>query len=163
MFETGDLVYLSTANLSLPKGQARKLAPKYVGPFSVLEAHPETSTYTLDIPEDLRRRRIHPTFNVSLLKPHEANDELLFPAREVKRFYDFGMPSDLEWQVDEIAGHRWDKDKLELLVHWTAGEHTWESIEECSELQALDDYLQLLDVEDAAHLPRRSRDVTGKQ
>ena len=162
VFETGELVYLSTANLSLPKGRARKLAPKYVGPFPVLEAHPDTGTYLLDIPEDLRRRRVHPMFNVSLLKPHEPNDELLFPAREVKRFYDFGMPDDLEWQVDEIVGHRWDDNKLELLVHWTAGEHTWESIEECTELQALDDYLQLLGVEDAAHLPRRSRDTTGE-
>ncbi|KAI1794990.1 hypothetical protein LXA43DRAFT_60387 [Ganoderma leucocontextum] len=71
------------------------------------------------------------------------------------------MPSDLEWQVDEIAGHRWDGDKLELLVHWTAGEHIWESVAECAELQALDDYLRLLGVADATHLPRRSRDITG--
>ena len=87
-------MYLSTVNLALPKGRARKLAPRFVGPFPVVEAHPETSTYTLDIPEDLRRRRVHPTFNVSLLKRHEPNNDLLFPAREVKRFYDFGMPLD---------------------------------------------------------------------
>lgn len=32
-FVKGDLVYLSTENLSLPKGRARKLAPKFIGPF----------------------------------------------------------------------------------------------------------------------------------
>ncbi|KIK31648.1 hypothetical protein CY34DRAFT_102977, partial [Suillus luteus UH-Slu-Lm8-n1] len=35
-FVEGDLVYLSTVNLSLPKGRARKLSPKYIGPFKIL-------------------------------------------------------------------------------------------------------------------------------
>ena len=34
-FEVGDLVYLSTKNLSMPKGRARKLIPKYIGPMKV--------------------------------------------------------------------------------------------------------------------------------
>ena len=157
-FAVGDLVYLSTVNLALPKGRARKLAPRFVGPFPVVEAHPETSTYTLDIPEDLRRRRVHPTFNVSLLKRHEPNNDLLFPAREVKRFYDFGMPLDQEWQVDEIVGHRWEEGELQFLVHWTAGEHTWEAVSVCEELQAMDEYLQLLGISTIAQLPRRTRD-----
>ncbi|PVF91625.1 hypothetical protein CPB86DRAFT_672828, partial [Serendipita vermifera] len=32
----GDLVYLSTKDLNLPKGRARKLAPKYIGPFKII-------------------------------------------------------------------------------------------------------------------------------
>ncbi|KAF9447436.1 hypothetical protein P691DRAFT_637823, partial [Macrolepiota fuliginosa MF-IS2] len=36
-FTTGDLVYLSTKNLSILKGRARKLAPKFIGLFKVLE------------------------------------------------------------------------------------------------------------------------------
>jgi hypothetical protein len=36
-FVKGDFVYLSAQNLSLPKGRARKLAPKFVGPFKILE------------------------------------------------------------------------------------------------------------------------------
>ena len=35
-FEVGDLVYLSTQNLSMPKGRTRKLIPKYIGPIRVL-------------------------------------------------------------------------------------------------------------------------------
>ncbi|KIL61396.1 hypothetical protein M378DRAFT_37734, partial [Amanita muscaria Koide BX008] len=34
-FKAGDLVYLSTKNLRLPRGRARKLVPKYIGPFTV--------------------------------------------------------------------------------------------------------------------------------
>ena len=36
-FLVRDLVYLSTANLNLPKRWAHKLAPKYIGPFKVLK------------------------------------------------------------------------------------------------------------------------------
>ncbi|KDQ05536.1 hypothetical protein BOTBODRAFT_77735, partial [Botryobasidium botryosum FD-172 SS1] len=34
-FELNDLVYLSTKNLKLPKQRARKLVPKYIGPFPI--------------------------------------------------------------------------------------------------------------------------------
>src|ERR1700738_2901254 len=49
VFKVGDLVYLSTANLNLPKQRARKLAPKYIGPFKVLEVFPETSNSVLKL------------------------------------------------------------------------------------------------------------------
>ncbi|KAF8868987.1 hypothetical protein BD779DRAFT_1458585, partial [Infundibulicybe gibba] len=46
--KAGDLVYchinVSTKNFNLPKGRARKLCPKYVGPYKVLQASLETST-----------------------------------------------------------------------------------------------------------------------
>src|SRR5262245_29811980 len=32
----GDKVYLSTENLSLPKGRAKKLLPKYIGPYAII-------------------------------------------------------------------------------------------------------------------------------
>jgi hypothetical protein len=38
-YKVRDLVYLSTDNLSLPKGWAKKLWPKFIGPYKVLEAH----------------------------------------------------------------------------------------------------------------------------
>jgi hypothetical protein len=36
-FSQGDLVYIATKNLSFPKGLARKLLPKFVGPYQILE------------------------------------------------------------------------------------------------------------------------------
>ncbi|KAI0054776.1 hypothetical protein BV25DRAFT_1761986, partial [Artomyces pyxidatus] len=40
-FAIGELVYLSTKTLNLPKGQAKKLVPKFVGPFKIIKAAPE--------------------------------------------------------------------------------------------------------------------------
>jgi hypothetical protein len=75
----GDLVYLSTKNLNLPKGRARKLCPKYVGPYKVVKADPSNSTYTLDLPVALQEQRIVPKFHVALLRPYIASLDALFP------------------------------------------------------------------------------------
>ena len=101
-----DSVYLSTANLNLPKRRARKLAPKYIGPFKVTKAFPDTSNYTLELSEELVARRIHPKFHVSLLCRYKPNDDVIFPSHESKRFYDFRMPNNNEWLIDKIIGHR---------------------------------------------------------
>ena len=52
-FIAGEQVYVSLLDLSLPKGRATKLLPKYVGPFRVLEAHPHTSSYKIELPSQL--------------------------------------------------------------------------------------------------------------
>ncbi|EPT04441.1 hypothetical protein FOMPIDRAFT_19471, partial [Fomitopsis schrenkii] len=36
-FVEGDLVYVSTKNISLPRGLARKLALKFIGPYKILK------------------------------------------------------------------------------------------------------------------------------
>ena len=36
-YQPNDLVYLSTKSLTLPKGRARKLMPRFIGPYNVLE------------------------------------------------------------------------------------------------------------------------------
>jgi hypothetical protein len=101
----GDLVYLSTKNLLLPKGRANKLMPKYVGPYKVLQAYPETSNYTLELPSELVRRRIHPKFHIRLLRLHEPNDDVLFPNRASVDAHDFGTPDDTKWIVDELDSY----------------------------------------------------------
>ena len=52
-YHVGDHMYLSTQNLTLPKGRARKLLPKYIGPYKVVKAHNEASTVTLELPQVL--------------------------------------------------------------------------------------------------------------
>jgi hypothetical protein len=151
----GDLVYLATKNLSLPKGRASKLMPKYVGPYKVLQAYPETSNYTLELPIELVKRRVHPKFHVGLLRPHEPNDDALFPNRVSVDAYDFGAPDDAKWIVDELDSHRWNGKDLEFQVHWNAGEMTWEPLESCKELAALDRYLTLMGVKHWWQLPRK--------
>jgi hypothetical protein len=105
-YKVGDLVYLSTENLSLPKGRAKKLRPKYIGPYKVLEAHHRASTVTLELPAVLKARRIMPIFHASLIKPHVPNDDERFPHRDVLRHYDFGQEAEEEWFVDELVAYR---------------------------------------------------------
>lgn len=107
--EKGDLVYLSTKNLNLPKGRANKLLPKYLGPYRIIRANTATSNYTIELPEDLARRRVHPTFHFSKLRRHEPNDDSLFPHRETRVYYDIGTPANAEWLVEEILDHRWKR------------------------------------------------------
>ena len=50
LYHVGDHMYLSTQNLTLPKGRARKLVPKYIGTYKVVKAHNKASTVTLELP-----------------------------------------------------------------------------------------------------------------
>ena len=135
---------MSTKNLSLPKGQAKKLLPKFIGPYKIIEVHTAASMVTLDLPPELTARRVHPTFHMSLIWAHVPNDDGRFPRRDTKSYYDFGSANEPEWFVDEILGHRWvNQNDLELQICWTLGDVTWEPLAECKELEALDEYLDL--------------------
>src|SRR6266705_4383312 len=103
--EKGELAYLSTDKLNLPKGRAGKLMPLYIGPYKILEAYPETSNYVLKLPPQLERHGIYPRFHMSRLAPHEPNNSMTFPGREVNIFYNFGEDPDCKAQVHKILGH----------------------------------------------------------
>ena len=92
---------------------------------------------------------------MSKLRPHEANDEERFPARDARFLYDFGSPTALEWQVDEIIGHRWVHGRVEFQIKWNLGEVSWADLTTCQKLAALDAYLELQGVSDWQKLPRQ--------
>lgn len=60
LLKTGDLVYLATKNLNLPKGCMCKLLPIYTGLYPVMSYNPSTSNYTLELLEELCACNIHP-------------------------------------------------------------------------------------------------------
>ena len=153
----GDLVYLSTKNLNLPKHQARKLMPTFIGPYPIIRANPETSNYTLKLPLELEIRNVHPTFHISLLKPHVPNDDNRFPSCDVQVYYDFGYGDEAEQEVDEILAHQWDGRALRLLVKWSSGDSTWEPLKSCDKLLALDEYLSIRGVTKPSQLPRHRK------
>jgi hypothetical protein len=152
----GDLVFLSTKNLNLPKGRAAKLCPRFVGPYRVLRAKPETSNYELELPTALQKQRIHPMFHVSLLRPYHASDNTMFPNRVHPEPYDFGAVDEQEWFVDELIGHWWiNGNQIEFEVRWSLGDTTWEPHNICKRLEVLDRYLELHGARCPANLPRR--------
>ena len=109
----------------MPKGRASKLVPKYVRPYKVTKAMPLLSNYKLELPAELVRRRIHPRFHVSLLRPYQLNDNTIFLNRKKAKLYDFSAPDDAEWAVDKMVGHRWKGNKIEFLMKWNLGDSTW--------------------------------------
>ncbi|GMF70847.1 unnamed protein product [Phytophthora fragariaefolia] len=71
-FKVGSLVLLATQNLAkhaVSDFGASKLAPRFIGPFTVLVKH--GNAYTLDIPSSMR---LHPTFYVGRLKPYAQHE-----------------------------------------------------------------------------------------
>ena len=161
IIKQGDFVYLSTKELNLPKGHAKKLLPLFIRPYEVLKTNPESSTYTIKLPPELEARGIHPTFHISQLATHEPNDLLLFPGQDAQIYYDFSENPEKELQVHEILDHIWDLDNiLWFRVKWTAGDLTWEPIVNVDELIALDNYLELHAVKNVEELPHKQPTIT---
>ena len=68
-YEVGSEVLLSTSNIKLKTPGARKLLPRWIGPFEIVKRIGVVA-YRLKLPETMR---IHNVFHVSLLKPYKAN------------------------------------------------------------------------------------------
>ncbi|KAJ7640210.1 hypothetical protein B0H17DRAFT_854599, partial [Mycena rosella] len=85
---------------------------------------------------------------------HEPNNEVIFPSREANRFYDFGMPDNQEWHVEEIMSHQWKSGRsVEFHIKWTAGNYTWELRTHLEECTSLDQYLEAMGVAKWQELP----------
>jgi hypothetical protein len=146
--KVGDKVWLSTKNLAMPKGWARKLRLLFIGPFPILQAMPEKSNYWLKLPQEMTTWHIHSMFHIWLLCPFIDNDQTLFPKRDAQYYYDYGEPDNNEWIVNKIIRHQWNGKVIEFHVRWSLGDTTWEPIEHCDKLQALDEYLILMNAKD---------------
>jgi hypothetical protein len=117
-FQEGQIVWLSSRNFTWKHG-ARKLAPKWLGPFTVTEVIGPVA-YRLELPEDWK---IHSVFHVGLLKEWKGGEYSAPTPSHVRN----GVP---EWEVDTIVTHRTsgkNKSRKEYLVHWTGFGREWQS------------------------------------
>ncbi|MBW0540480.1 hypothetical protein O181_080195 [Austropuccinia psidii MF-1] len=76
-FKIGDLVLVSTINFNNIKGP-KKLKASFAGPFMIKALHGPNAVQLLLTGEIMNK---HPTFPVSLIKPHSSSDRELFPLR----------------------------------------------------------------------------------
>ena len=141
-FSVGDLVYLSTENLSLPKGRARKLAPKYIGPYKIVQEVTAHTAYKLALPSELLSRGIHPTFHARLLRVHIPNDDRRFPARSVPQITNLSDNTTTDHVVQRICTHSAGGTRSWFEVQWQSGDKTWLPYHEVQHLAALDAYLE---------------------
>lgn len=86
-FAVGQRVLLKTKNRKNEykrkrEHRAAKFFPRYDGPYTVTDVHPQFSAYTLDLPPHLN---IFPTFHADELKAYSDNDAELFPNHEFPR------------------------------------------------------------------------------
>ena len=149
-FKAGDLVYLSSKNISFKKGLARKLLPKFLGPYKIIKEFGNAS-FLLELPAHLKRRGVHDIFHSSLLKIHVPSDDRLFPGRMDTQIVD--TDEDDEWAVDRILSHHGSRVDASFEILWKSGDVTWLPYYQITYLQALTDYLGLLNVSKIAKLP----------
>ena len=102
-FKAGELVYLSMQHISFAKGLARKLLPKFIGPYKILQDF-ENSSFQLELPPHLKRRGVHDIFHLSLLREHVPNDDRLFPGRLYTQFGNT-PETEGEWTVEQVLSH----------------------------------------------------------
>ena len=98
--------------------------PKYIGPYEIISCNKEDSHYTLTLPDELLKCRIHPTFHMKLLRHAVPNDDARFPNREATFFYDFGNKPEREWLVDSLVNHKFTGNSIQFDVLWETGETT---------------------------------------
>ena len=149
-FVENDLVYISTQNMSLPKGKARKLFPKFVGPYKINKDY-GNDTFGIDLPAELKKRGLHSKFHASLLRLHIPNDDRRFPGRDFEKIDAFGKTE--EWTVEKIVRHHGKGLSTNFEVLWKLGDKSWFTYTEIKHLTALEQYLDLLDVKDINKLP----------
>ena len=117
--------------------------PIFIGPYKILKVMNNSSNITLELPQEFKDRKINPTYHTSLVPPYVKNNDILFPRRDTKVYYNFRNDKDQEWLVKEILAHKWTNNDLELQVKWTVGDIIWEPLSSCKDLEALDIYLEL--------------------
>ncbi len=153
-FAENDLVYISTKNVSLPKGLARKLTPKYIGPYKIVRDFGNNS-YMIDLPTSMKQRGVHNVFHSSLLRVHEPNDDRLFPGRLDSQITGIGGQSD-EWAIEKITAHTGCGENTLFEVLWSSGDKTWVPYSTIANLAACRSYLEALGADSIADLKSSS-------
>ena len=97
-FKPGDKVWLSARNIQI-KQASRKLGPRQLGPFTVVERVGDLD-YKLSLPPQLK---LHPVFHADRLSPWGGNDvngRLPPPPPPIE------VKGEEEYKVEKIIDHR---------------------------------------------------------
>lgn len=105
--DVGDLVYIATSNLRVHPSVNRKLAPRWVGPYKIVQKISQVA-FRIALPPDFCQ--VHPVFHISQLKLHVGAD----PVRRTPiTVADSTKP---EYEVERVVAKRLNKNRVEYLV-----------------------------------------------
>ncbi|XP_077228652.1 uncharacterized protein LOC143861650 [Tasmannia lanceolata] len=108
-----------------------KLAPKYFGPFLILQKVGQVA-YKLDLPSE---SRIHPVFHVSCLKK-KIGDVVQVQTNLPELGEDGGIKFEPVAVLDRRMSKKNNRAVIEVLVQWSnlgPGEATWEPLHKLKE------------------------------
>lgn len=144
VYNVGDRVLLTTINrrreyMQAKDGRVAKFMPRFDGPYKIIDFHPETSNYGLDLPNS---PNIHPNFHASQLEPFVENDPERFPHREHSRPGPIVTPAgQSEYFIDKIIDERPRGKGRRFLVRWVGygpEDDLWLAGKELDDTVALD-------------------------
>ena len=124
-FKKGQLVKLSTRNLRL---KCPKLAPRWIGPFRILERI-GAQAYRLALPDVYSR--LHDVFPIQFLEDYhlrQGDDNTHLPMPELEDEQD-------EWEIQEIRNAKKFDGALHYLVKWTGWPSEYDSWEPADNLK----------------------------
>jgi hypothetical protein len=146
-FQVSDKVMLSTFHWHhefKKKGEQRatKFFPHYNTPYNIIDAHPQTSNYTLELLDSLNT---YLTYHTSKLRPFTPNDSALFPSHKLSQPCPIITADELEeFFVQEIIDFRQYGKGWQYLIHWTGygpKHNCWQAGSALNECEALDIWL----------------------
>jgi len=116
VFVANDLVMLSAKNVKL-KTTSRKLSPKKLGPFTVVEPI-GSQAYRLHLPPSWR---MHDVFHVSLLEPYRKREGADIPNTTPPEL----VEDEPQWEVEAILGRKTQAGTVKYLVRWKGWEEQY--------------------------------------
>ncbi|SGY55447.1 BQ5605_C006g04026 [Microbotryum silenes-dioicae] len=138
----GDLVLLDSSDrrkrLHTRKRRAAKLMDPFDGPYRIVKAQPEISSYTLQLNGD---DAAVPFFHTGKLKTSCKNNTALFPNREPARLGPVDVGGEPEYIIEDIVDERIRAGKQQYLVSWLSwpsDSNSWEPAEALEDTEALD-------------------------
>jgi hypothetical protein len=133
------------------KGLARKLIPKFIGPYQIIRNF-GNSSFQIELPPNMRQRGVHDVFHASLLRIHVPNDDHRFPGRLECQLGISNEYQTNEWAVDRILNHYGRRSEAIFQILWKSGDKTWMPYDQTRRLTALPEYLEIQGVSDIKDL-----------
>lgn len=143
-FKAGDKVLVDSSDrrsrfkTRSQDSRAAKLFARWDGPYEILEAFTDTSTYRLALPP---ADKAHPIFHSSKLKPYIENNDMVYQRREPPRPDPLDVDGEKEWVVEAITDEKGRGRNRRFLVKWSGwpeDQSTWEPLSAVEDLEAMD-------------------------